>query len=458
VKHILVWICLAFILGIIFAANLNLSYPVFYLISIICLFIAVIFLGEKLNLIILLSCFLFGVCIFKNHQNLPENHVSKILRAETQDIYAFRGIIDTQPFIDRGKTLFVLQVKSVIVDDLIYDCTGQIFARIKGKNNLSYGDEVFLEGSVQRPYFNGEGRRFNVYVKSASQCVKLNSNRGFFLKRLSFHLKEKLQSIINKNIPPLAAGVLKAILLGDKREVSRLIYASMIKTGTVHILVVSGFNVGLVAFAVGLLLKLIRLPRSLRPLIIILFLIIYCLMTGASTPVLRATVMSIFFILGFMLKREPDIYNSLSLAAVCILIVNPAQIFDIGFQLSFASVISLVSIYPRLKSLLRIELLKLRPLRFIANSCLVSFSAWLATFGFIAYYFRIFSPVTVFANIFIAPLAVLITLCGFSLIFVNFILPFLTPLFGLAVEAAVLLLVKLNFLFLNLPLACIKLG
>ncbi|MCM8789945.1 MAG: ComEC/Rec2 family competence protein, partial [Candidatus Omnitrophica bacterium] len=243
-----------------------------------------------------------------------------------------------------------------------------------------------------------------------------------------------------------------------KKEVSALIYYSMIKTGTVHILVVSGFNVGLLAYTAALLLKIIRVPRYFRPFVIIFFLIIYCLMTGASTPVLRATVMTVFFIIGFMFKREPDIYNSLGLAAISILILNPMQLFDIGFQLSFASVLSLAYVYPKLNALLKAKFWKSRFLRAVANSCLVSFSAWLATFGFIAYHFKIISPVTVFANILIAPLAALITLCGFSLIFVNFILPFLTPFFGLAVEALVLLLVELNFFFLNLPFACIRLG
>ena len=284
-------------------------------------------------------------------------------------------------------------------------------------------------------------------VKAA---VKTNKNKGFILKRLAIWLKEKMESIIFKRVANLSAGVLAAMILGERRDVPALINDSMIKTGTVHILVVSGFNVGIVAFIIILFLKLTRLPRKARLAIAIFCLIIYCLLTGSSTPVVRATVMSIIFILGLLLEREADIYNALSLAAIFILLANPRQLFDVGFQLSFVSVISIVYLYPKIKS--RFEL-KIKYLRFLFDGLLVSFSAWLGTMGFIAYYFKIFSPVTIFANIFIVPLATLITLAGFSLIFTDLFFPVLSPYFALTAQTLVLALLKLNIFLVKLPAA-----
>jgi competence protein ComEC len=94
---------------------------------------------------------------------------------------------------------------------------------------------------------------------------------------------------------------------------------------------VSGFNVGIVSFIGIIFLKLLRLPRKICFNIAILCLIVYCLITGAFTSVARVTVMAIFFMLGLLLKREPDIYNSLSVAGLFILVINPRQLFDIGF-------------------------------------------------------------------------------------------------------------------------------
>jgi competence protein ComEC len=242
-----------------------------------------------------------------------------------------------------------------------------------------------------------------------------------------------------------------AMILGERRNIPALINNSMMKSGTVHILVVSGFNVALVTFMIILSLKLARIPKAIRFYIATPLIIIYCLMTGASTPVLRATVMAIVLMSAYLVKREPDIYNSCALAVIFILIINPRQLFDIGFQLSFVSVISIVYLYPKLKSFLSPGSLKIKYISFLVDGCLVSFSAWLGTMGLIAYYFRIVSPVTVLANIFIVPLASLITLCGFSLIVMEFICPILAPFFAYSSEFAVCLLLNINALLIKLP-------
>ena len=212
---------------------------------------------------------------------------------------------------------------------------------------------------------------------------------------------------------------------------------------------VSGFNVGIVIFIIILLLRILRIPKAARLIITLMIIPIYCFMTGAATPVIRASIMAAVFMMALLIRREPDIYNSLSIAAVFILAFNPLQLFDIGFQLSFISVISIVYLYTKIRLLLRVDYLKNKPLRFLAESCLVSFAAWIGTLGFIAYYFRFISPVTVLANIIIVPLATLITLCGFALI----MLPQLAQFFAPACELAVFLLLKANSFLVKLPAA-----
>ena len=214
---------------------------------------------------------------------------------------------------------------------------------------------------------------------------------------------------------------------------------------------VSGFNVGVVTFVIILLLKLMRFPRNSRLCITILCLVLYCFMTGASTPVIRATLMGIAFLLGFLIKREPDVYNSCAAALIFILMINPRQLFDIGLELSFASVLSIIYLYPKLKKVLRLDLFKIRLLKFIVEGFIVSLSAWLGTMALIAHYFKFFSPVSVLANIFIAPLAALITLCGFSLVLMSLIFPCLSQIFASATELAVSLLLNINALLIKIP-------
>ena len=216
---------------------------------------------------------------------------------------------------------------------------------------------------------------------------------------------------------------------------------------------VSGFNVGVLCFVVILFLKLARINKSLRIILTVPILIFYCLLTGASTPVVRATIMATTFLLAHLFMREPNMHNSLALAAIPILINNPRQLFDASFQLSFVSVIAIVYLYPKIRVFLRIESLKIKYFNFFIDGCLVSLSAWLGTLGFIAYYFRIISPITVLANIFIVPLATFISLSGIVLVFCGLISPILAPVFALPTEAAIAILLKLNAFLIQLPFA-----
>lgn len=264
-------------------------------------------------------------------------------------------------------------------------------------------------------------------------------------------LKNRALAAIDKNTKGIPASVLSAMVLGERKSLSPLIAYAMMQSGTVHILVVSGFNVSIVAFVLFLLLKLMHLPRRIRLLLTIGFLIVYCFLTGASAPVVRATVMAIVFLLGFLLKREPDIYNSLALAWLSILAVNPRQLFEAGFQLSFASVLAIVYLYPKLKAQFPLQLLKIKFLRCVLEAGLVSFCAWIGTLGLVAYHFRTFSPVTVLANLFIVPLATLITLCGFSLLFFSLFCPFLSQPFAWTAQTSVAVLIKINAFLVDLP-------
>ena len=168
--------------------------------------------------------------------------------------------------------------------------------------------------------------------------------------------------------------------------------------------------------------------------------------------------MTIVFMASYIFKRESDIYNVLSLAALFILLLNPRQLFDIGFQLSFISVLSIVYFYPRIKAFFHVDSLKIPCLRFLINGAVVSLSAWLGTMGLVAYYFRIFSPVTILANLFIVPLASLITLSGFSLILAALTFPAASPFFALSLELFTGLLIKINFFLIKLPAAYLYLS
>ena len=465
-KRPLVSLTIVFCLGILISSKINIRLAPIYISSVIFLALTFISLKKGLRSDIFLLCLVFslGALYLKNSQVLPLCHISRFAYYKNNNLYTIKGMVQNAPLIKNKRTSFIFKAEEIQINNLKNNCCGSILVYVKGEKDLRYGEELILKGRLYRPFsFTGNKRNsFKNYLSNQQiysimnietniHLVRLNKNRGFMIKKFALWVKARMEEIIFKHLSYLPASIIDAMVLGERKAISPFINNSMIKTGTVHILVVSGFNVGIVAFVIVLFLKLFRLPRNLRLCIAIFCLIVYCLLTGASTPVVRATVMSIVFLLALLIKRESDIYNSCCLAAILILLVNPRQLFDIGFQLSFVSVISIICLYPKLKSFLRTQSIKIKYLKIIAEVFLVSLSAWLGTLGFIAYHFKIFSPITVLANIFIVPLATLITLCGFSLILMGLVYPPLAIFFASASELVVALLLKINAILIKLP-------
>jgi competence protein ComEC len=467
----LVWIAILFSAGIIIAKFIAINFWFVFAVTLAIFSLSIISINKKLSFSIILLIFsaLSGILTFENSQTLPKCHISNFIYYKNNNFYSVKGAIESLPEINNAQAHFIFVTKEIHFRNSSYSCCGKILVHAKKADDLYCGQALILKGYMYpapasrlaaRGYFGylkEQGVHCIMRVDSENMVIAQNRCKRFSIKGFALRLKQGMEEKICRYMPNIPASVLEAMILGQQKNVPKVIYNAMVKTGTVHILVVSGFNVGIVIFIVTLSLKLIRMPRKPRFIIAIPCLILYCLVTGASTPVVRATTMGIFFLVAYLIKREPDIYNSLSLAALFILLVSPNQLFNIGFQLSFISVISIVYFYPRFKTLISLDRLENKFLRFLAEGFAVSLSAWLGTLGFIAFYFRIISPVTILANLFIVPLATLITLCGICLIFAGLIIPPLAPYFASTSELVVTLLVKLNLFLSSLPCASFSL-
>lgn len=460
-------------LGILSGDRIPVSFALLYPLAAALILIGLLCVKKQLVFNVILSLFIFtlGALSIKNSRHLSKCHISKIIRYQCDEPYIVKGMIANRPLPKNNKISFILKAQIIKSGGISFSCDGNILVSLSSRQNFSYGEEIILAGKLRRPFggFGRLGRSYRQYladqdiwflmnVKTEADLIRLNKNSGFILKRLALWLEGKMEEALFRYAAPLTAGILDAMILGEKKYVPGFVNNAMMKSGTVHILVVSGFNVGIVTFIILLFLKFLRLPRNLRYAATIPCLILYCLMTGASNPVVRATIMAVVFLLSALIKREPDIYNSCALAFLSILLFNPRQLFDVGFQLSFVCVASLIFLYPKIKASLKIRSLPRKCFRFLLDGFLVSLSCWLATAGFIAYYFKMFSPITVAANVIIVPLATLMTLCGFSLIFIGFLCPNLAPYFANTCDVLAVILVKLNAFLIKLPAACLLLS
>jgi competence protein ComEC len=218
-----------------------------------------------------------------------------------------------------------------------------------------------------------------------------------------------------------ATRLLPAMTLGQKAALTDEVRQPFRQSGTMHIFAISGLHIALIAGILLGLLRVLQLPRAACGLIVLPLIWFYTAATGWQPSAIRSTIMMSVIIGGWSLKRPSDLLNSLSAAAFIILLWNPRQLFQASFQLSFLVVSSIALVLPPLNKildrffqndpLLPRQLVPRRrrwlnpPLRFVAACAATSFAAWLGSLPLTAFYFHLFSPVTLLANIIVVPLA-----------------------------------------------------
>lgn len=465
----LVWLTASFYLGILVAAYLKIPFLIFCQLSFLSLIFSIVFIREntKFSIFFLCAVFSLGATLLKNSQILPNCHIAKLIPYKSESTFLV-GVIDSDPTYKDRSISFILTVEKLKINEMWVKACGKILVRSVRKNEFSYGDRLLLEGKLYRPLSFSKGFNYRDYlrhqgvylilsVKKDNIIKQLDKNVGNPLKSFAFRIRHKMRDVIVKNLSPFSAGILNAIILGERQNLSAHTRDVLVYSGTVHIIAISGLHLGIVAFIMLLTLKIIKIPRKPRYILTMLLLIIYSILTGANTPVIRATIMATMLLFSYLLEREVNIYNSLSLAALIILAVNPWQLFEISFQLSFLSVVSIVWLSPKIKSLFPEKLNKMPSIRFLISVFSVSFAAWLGLLPLIAYYFRILSPITILANMIIVPYMTIIVASGFILALIGMLFSPLAPIFAASCELFIIILFKINSLLIGIPGAYFKL-
>lgn len=222
--------------------------------------------------------------------------------------------------------------------------------------------------------------------------------------------------------------VLAALTLGDKSGMTPSIRNLYARTGTSHVLALSGLHLGMLISLLMLLMRpLLRFKRLRLPVFLSAVALIWCFafLTGLTISLLRSAVMYTLWCLFMCRGRHGQSLNNLALAAILLLIVHPDTLFDVGFQLSFLSVLAILSGMPMLKALFP----SVRKGRIVIDFLFISVVAQLATAPLVAYYFNSYSVYFILGNCIAIPCTCL--LLAFSLLFLLCSgLPFVQELVG----------------------------
>lgn len=242
-------------------------------------------------------------------------------------------------------TKYKIKAKHMIYNNTdIYDSINMYMYVNK---NLNIGDTVEFKstishGNIKRNeadfdeirYFKIKGIEYKTFPDDVNVTGHSNT-LGYFVKNISL----SLQSTINKLYPQREAGLMTAMLLGDRNNLDDELYDLYREAGIVHIIAISGMHISILA---GIILILVKpLGRCISSAIVILFMCFYIILTGGSVSVVRSGVMMFFYILSGLISRKYDLISSTALACALLLFVNPYYIFDLGFQYSFMAVFTI---------------------------------------------------------------------------------------------------------------------
>lgn len=240
----------------------------------------------------------------------------------------------------------------------------KLLIRFREPVPLRYGDRIEVEGVLRRP--NGQrnpggfdyrsylARRgvFGLLYPHRGQEIGPTDRSGFPLFHWTEGLRRRVERVIDAAYreQQVHAQVLKGMFLGQQSGLSPDVLDAFRNSGSIHILAVSGLHVGLIATVCFFGFSLLRLPRKTTDLLTIAAVVLYACLVGFRPSVFRASLMAVIFLISRIIERDRDLFNLLAFAALVLLLINPAQLWDIGFQLSFAAVASIIYLAPKWES------------------------------------------------------------------------------------------------------------
>ena len=307
-----------------------------------------------------------------------------------------------------------------------------------------------------RRYLNNRKIGYRIFLKE-NQFYRLNGYRQLNIFRRALIFRAKLIGNLDRSgIESENVHLISSISFGARDEVDKETIQSFTNTGVIHVLAVSGMNVGLIYVILDFLFRFLKYRRAgyfLHTLIVLSGIWSYALITGMSASILRAAMMFSFVVMGTMLHRNSNIFNSLAVSAFLLIAWDPAIIRDVGFQLSYAAVLSIVVIQPFIYKRLYFKTWLYDKTWLLLS---VTFAAQIGTLPFTLHYFHQFPVYFWLANLMVIPLVTLILYLSFVVVFLSFVSVFLTSVFAWVLDGSVrLVLFSVNFVE-NLPHAVLK--
>jgi competence protein ComEC len=330
--------------------------------------------------------------------------------------------------------------------------------------DVRYGDLVKVEGELEEPsaFETDLGRTFNYpgYLKAQNirytmsfvdvQVVGHGAGNAFIAQLL--YVKHGFMRSVEAVLPEPQAGLSEGLLLGAKRAIGEDLEIVFRKTGIIHIVVLSGYNVMLVAEAIMRLLAVV-LPLRARVIVGIVAISMFALLVGLSATVVRASIMAGLVLLAHATGRMYAVLRALTFAGVIMLIINPyLLVYDPGFQLSFLATLGLVLLAPLIERVLGFVPSMLQIREFVT----ATIATQIMVLPLLLYLIGEFSIVSVLVNVLVLPMVPVAMLLTFATGTLFALLPTLGIVTGFVAHLSLSYILTVADLFSRIPYASVS--
>ena len=421
----LILVCIAWIAGALFSP-IDMHWLFLTFSGLIPLFLLFFLPDRRKFLILLTACvfiFIGGSAYYQ--WRLPVADANHLQFYNGQDEIEINGIVSGDPEqTDKSIQLQVsastLNASAKIVSGIVL----VIIPKAAANSTYGYGDLLRMKGKLETPP-SIEGFDYKAYlinhgiysIMYSPEVQIVEKAHGFKPLAQVYQFRESLSRSLAETLPEPQASLAQGIILGLRGNIPTDVENQFVRTGTAHLLAISGVNLTIMAaMLIGAGVAVFGRRYQIYAWMAIFAIWFYALITGFQPPVVRAAIMASIFLVAELLGRQRSAVVSLILAATLMVIFTPQLVHDASFQLSVMSMAGLVLVAPPLQSLSKRSIEATLPGKIaeffvpVADSLVVSLGSVIAIWPLIAFYFGIFS--------WIGPIATLLTVASMPAIIV----------------------------------------
>jgi competence protein ComEC len=454
-----------------------------------------------------LICFLsLGAVRLISFRQPPPNDIGNLVTGVSIPA-TIRGLVITEPYINEHRnwrfagfrpgepsSSFYLKVKEAESTNGWIEAAGTVRVYVSEPvADLKPGDHIQLYCRLDRfdpptnpgqfdikEYMERRNVFIAAFVKSRGGIEILHPARSSPISGAFTRLRNKIRTsagrALSDNLSPGEPnqGLLRALLLGYRGDIDSDTYRAFRKTGLLHFISLSGLHLGILVAMVWWLCKTAGLMKPSRAVVCIIVVAVFLLVVPPRAPTLRAAIITWVFCLSFIFRRHSNPLNTLSLAAIVLLLIRPTHLFEAGWQLSFATVLGIILLSDRIYFFINEKVSNLssrqkkkkaafsqivsKAAPYLLGLFCVGLAAWLGGAGILLYHFHTITPLAGIWTVLVFPLVTLILVLGFLKIIMFFLLPVLSSALAFIVTNLSDLLIRIVELIAGLNISQLLIG